>query len=376
MLDAGPDVLNHNIETVPRLYRTARPGGRYPRALDVLRRSREIAPGIPTKSGLMVGLGEEWDEVVATLADLRSAGCQIVTIGQYLRPSIANLPMVRYYAPAEFAELKRIALELGFGHVESGPLVRSSYHAHEQTQAYEAARVSDPSRSRSPEHRHLRPTCDRAAYAIASRIAIEKKAAHRGDVYWGRPVPGFGDPDARLLVLGLAPAAHGANRTGRVFTGDGSGDFLMRAMHRAGFANIPTSQRADDGLVLTDAYIAAAVRCAPPDNKPTPDEIAACHAHLIEEVEALPNLRAHRVPRKNCVRCRLAPSRLTRHRRPSPAGLRSRRGLSSQRSDPSSPLTIPSRQNTNTGRLTPPMLASVFQTASAHVRSPQTLALG
>ena len=140
VLDAGPDVLNHNIETVPRLYRTARPGGRYPRALDVLRRSREIAPGIPTKSGLMVGLGEEWDEVVATLTDLRSAGCQIVTIGQYLRPSIANLPMVRYYTPAEFAELKRIALGLGFGHVESGPLVRSSYHAHEQTQAYEAAR--------------------------------------------------------------------------------------------------------------------------------------------------------------------------------------------------------------------------------------------
>jgi len=140
VLDARPDVLNHNIETVPRLYRTARPGGRYPRALDVLRRSREIAPDIPTKSGLMVGLGEEWDEVVATLTDLRSVGCQIVTIGQYLRPSIANLPMIRYYTPDEFAELKRIALTLGFGHVESGPLVRSSYHAHEQTQAYEAAR--------------------------------------------------------------------------------------------------------------------------------------------------------------------------------------------------------------------------------------------
>ena len=140
VLDARPDVLNHNIETVPRLYRIARPGGRYPRALEVLRRSRDIAPDIPTKSGLMVGLGEEWDEVVATLTDLRSVGCQIVTIGQYLRPSIANLPMIRYYTPDEFAELKRIALDLGFGHVESGPLVRSSYHAHEQTQAYEAAR--------------------------------------------------------------------------------------------------------------------------------------------------------------------------------------------------------------------------------------------
>lgn len=135
VLDARPDVLNHNIETVPRLYRTARPGGRYDRALQVLDRSRMYAPDILTKSGLMVGLGEEWDEVVVTLRDLRVAGCQIVTIGQYLRPSIANLPMVRYYTPAEFAELKRTALDMGFAHVESGPLVRSSYHAHEQTDA-------------------------------------------------------------------------------------------------------------------------------------------------------------------------------------------------------------------------------------------------
>jgi lipoic acid synthetase len=140
VLDAGPDVLNHNIETVPRLYRIARPGGRYPRALEVLRRSRDIAPAIATKSGLMVGLGEEWDEVVGVLRDLRAAGVNIVTIGQYLRPSLANLPMVRYYTPSEFAELKRIGLELGFGHVESGPLVRSSYHAHEQTASYEAGR--------------------------------------------------------------------------------------------------------------------------------------------------------------------------------------------------------------------------------------------
>jgi lipoyl synthase len=137
VLAARPDVLNHNIETVPRLYRIARPGGRYPRALDVLRRSHEIAPDIATKSGLMVGLGEAWDEVVQTLRDLRSAGVNIVTIGQYLRPSVANLPMVRYYTPSEFAELKRIGLDLGFGHVESGPLVRSSYHAHEQTESYE-----------------------------------------------------------------------------------------------------------------------------------------------------------------------------------------------------------------------------------------------
>ena len=140
VLDAGPDILNHNIETVPRMYRLARPGGRYDRALQLLDRSRRYAPAIPTKSGIMVGLGEEWDEVVSTLRDLRDAGCQIVTIGQYLRPSIANLPMSRYYTPAEFAELKRIGLDLGFGHVESGPLVRSSYHAHEQVQSLASAR--------------------------------------------------------------------------------------------------------------------------------------------------------------------------------------------------------------------------------------------
>jgi lipoic acid synthetase len=137
VLDAKPDVLNHNIETVPRLYRTARPGGRYERALQLLDRSRRYASRIPTKSGLMVGLGEEFDEVVATLRDLREAGCQIVTIGQYLRPSLANLPMARYYTPEEFAELKQVGVDLGFGHVESGPLVRSSYHAHEQTEAYD-----------------------------------------------------------------------------------------------------------------------------------------------------------------------------------------------------------------------------------------------
>ena len=140
VLDARPDVLNHNIETVPRLYRTARPGGRYERALELLDRSRRYAPAIPTKSGLMVGLGEETDEVIETLRDLSSVGTRIVTIGQYLRPSLANLPMVRYYSPSEFAEFKRIGLEMGIGHVESGPLVRSSYHAHEQTEALEAAR--------------------------------------------------------------------------------------------------------------------------------------------------------------------------------------------------------------------------------------------
>src|SRR5687767_5621425 len=126
------------------------------------------------------------------------------------------------------------------------------------------------------------------------QVARDKRAAYRDDDYWGKPVPGFGDPRARLLILGLAPAAHGANRTGRVFTGDGvggSGDFLMAAMQKNGFASLATSQRADDGLQLTDAYIAAAVRCAPPANKPTPEEITRCLDHLVVEVDCLSNLR-------------------------------------------------------------------------------------
>jgi lipoyl synthase len=142
VLDAHPDVLNHNTETVPRLYRKARSGGRYPRTIELLRRSREYAPDIPTKSGLMVGLGETWDELVNTITDLRCVGVDILTIGQYLRPTSGHLPMARYYHPDEFAELKRIAREMGFGHVESGPLVRSSYHAHEQADSIQRLAAS------------------------------------------------------------------------------------------------------------------------------------------------------------------------------------------------------------------------------------------
>ena len=199
-------------------------------------------------------------------------------------------------------------------------------------------------------------------------IGEVKKAAHRDDVYWAKPVPGFGDPDARVLVLGLAPAAHGANRTGRVFTGDGSGDFLMRAMHSAGFASIPTSQRADDGLTLRDAFIAAAVRCAPPDNKPTPAEIAACHPHLLAEVAALPNLQmivclgrigfdaAWRLLDTKGIRIRPRP--VFGH------------GLAYE--PPEGPIVIasyhPSRQNTNTGKLTSSMLKDVFDLARRSLR--------
>jgi lipoic acid synthetase len=139
VLDARPDVLNHNTETVPRLYRMARSGGKYTRTLELLDRARTYAPDIPTKTGLMVGLGEEHDELVAVFRDLRGVGVSILTVGQYLRPSPAHTPMTRYYHPDEFRALKDAALALGFVHVEAGPLVRSSYHAHEQAEAYDLA---------------------------------------------------------------------------------------------------------------------------------------------------------------------------------------------------------------------------------------------
>jgi lipoyl synthase len=142
VLDAGPDVLNHNVETVPRLYRKVRSGGRYPRTLELLDRSRRYRPDIATKTGLMVGLGEERDEVLQVFDDLRGVGVSILTIGQYLRPSMKHAPMTRYYHPDEFAELKAMALDKGFVHVESGPLVRSSYHAHEQADAFALANTS------------------------------------------------------------------------------------------------------------------------------------------------------------------------------------------------------------------------------------------
>src|SRR5213078_830209 len=196
------------------------------------------------------------------------------------------------------------------------------------------------------------------------RVAREKRRAYRDEVYWGKPVPGFGDARARLLLVGLAPAAHGANRTGRVFTGDGSGgsgDFLMAALHRAGFANIATSQHPDDGLALTDTFIAAAVRCAPPANKPTPEEISRCLPHLDAEIAALPRVRVIVALGKIAFDAYL---QLLKTRgvvmRPRPQF-----GHASIAKLGNGQTLIgcyhPSRQNTNTGKLTATMMDDVFR---------------
>jgi uracil-DNA glycosylase family 4 len=221
-------------------------------------------------------------------------------------------------------------------------------------------------------------SCDRCPRlrAYCRRIGIEKRRAYRDDTYWARPVPGFGDPDARLLIVGLAPAAHGANRTGRVFTGDGpggSGDFLMASLCRAGFANIPTSRAADDGLRLRDAYIAAAVRCAPPENKPTAQEILECLPHLEAEMAALSRIRvvvalgkiAFDAYLQALARGGTAWTRRPRFGHGAAVTIRPN-------------LTLigcyhPSRQNTNTGRLTARMLDDVFRNAARTIRRTRSI---
>jgi len=139
VVEARPDILNHNLETVERLYRLARPGGRYERALALLERAKALDPTLLTKSGIICGLGEEWDELLGAMRDLRARGVDILTLGQYLRPSSEHLPIARYYAPEEFAELARLGRAMGYRHVEAGPLVRSSYHAWEQVERAGAA---------------------------------------------------------------------------------------------------------------------------------------------------------------------------------------------------------------------------------------------
>ena len=192
------------------------------------------------------------------------------------------------------------------------------------------------------------------------QVAVEKRAAYRDEEYWGRPIPGFGDPGARIVVLGLAPAAHGANRTGRVFTGDRSGDWLFRAMHRAGLANQPESVSVDDGLELTGAWVTAAVKCAPPANKPTPDERDACAPFLEREFAALDQAQV--------VVClgQFGYQAACAH-----FGVRPRPkfGHGVEVAVPGGPTLIcsfhPSQQNTFTKRLTEPMLDAVFSRAAA-----------
>ena len=192
---------------------------------------------------------------------------------------------------------------------------------------------------------------------------------YRGETYWARPLPGFGDPRARVLVMGLAPAAHGGNRTGRMFTGDRSGDWLYRALHAAGFANQPTSRHPKDGLRLREAYITAAARCAPPANKPTPAELARCQPFLLEELTRLTDVRVvvalGKIGWDAYLRARRAAGA------PVPRPL-PRFGHGVEAPMPDGPTLLgcfhPSQQNTFTGRLTRPMLHGVFRRARTLAR--------
>ena len=190
------------------------------------------------------------------------------------------------------------------------------------------------------------------------RVAAEKRAAYAGEDYWGRPLPGFGDPAAAVYVLGLAPAAHGGNRTGRIFTGDRSGDFLFASLHRTGFATQPTSEHRDDGLALCDAFVAAAVRCAPPANRPLTSERDNCLPYAAEELRLLRSVRV--------VVCLggfawAAAAKLS-GLRPAP-----RFAHGAEAPEPGGRMLLgcfhPSQQNTFTGRLTPPMMDAVFERA-------------
>jgi uracil-DNA glycosylase family 4 len=195
-------------------------------------------------------------------------------------------------------------------------------------------------------------------------MAIVKRKAFRDQKYWGRPVPSFGDPKARLFILGLAPAAHGANRTGRVFTGDRSGDFLYRALHETGFASQPHSVSMDDGLVLKDAWVSASVRCAPPDNKPTPEEVRTCRPYVERELDLLPNIQVV-VPLGQLAFNVYLSILKDRGQIRSRAEFRFGHDVE-QALDPRVITSYhPSQQNTSTGKLTAEMLRGVFE----HVRA-------
>ena len=195
-------------------------------------------------------------------------------------------------------------------------------------------------------------------------VAAAPPRRYQGERYWAKPLPGFGDPRARLLLVGLAPAANGGNRTGRMFTGDRSGDWLFDALHHAGFANQPTSERRGDGLELLDAYITAAVRCAPPDNKPTLDEFARCAPYLVTELRMLTRVRVvvglGRIGWQAYLRGRLALG--APRTRPAPTF---GHGALTRFDDGVTLIATyhPSQQNTFTGKLTRPMLRGIFETA-------------
>ena len=209
--------------------------------------------------------------------------------------------------------------------------------------------------------------CERCARLrdYCHRVATTKRRAYRDWDYWGRPVPSFGDPQARLLIIGLAPGAHGANRTGRMFTGDSSGDFLYRALYETGFASQPDSRGRDDGLQLSDTYITAAAHCAPPGNKPSREELLACRSYLQEEIELLKNVQVVVVLGRLALDAYLnvlLEQGVIKHRSNYPFGHNIRHEM--PRDLPTLLCSYhPSRQNTQTGRLTKSMFLTVFALA-------------
>ena len=376
VLDARPDVLNHNIETVPRLYRMARPGGRYDARSSCSTAPRRIAPEIPTKSGLMVGLGEKWDELVATLATCARPAARssrsASTCGRRSRTCRWSATTRPTSSPSSSA----LALEHGFGHVESGPLVRSSYHAHEQADAYAGLRSVEPRRSTlrpSPvairahrrTHRHLRrvPAPSRLLPAHRPREAAAYRRRHL-----------LGEAGARIRrserahpLVGLAPAAHGANRTGprvhrrrpRRFGRLPDDAPFTRTASRV--SRLPS---ADDGL-----------SCRTVDRRRGALRAARQQAGAGRNRRAA--MRTSRRSSRRCRVCRVmvplgrlafdACWRLLVERGPHPcitAGLRTWRGLPNRRQPPTLVTSHrPSRQNAQTGRLTPPMMDAVFARA-------------